>query len=155
MKTISCKRRIAFYVSYAAMASGCIFFGCLFAEYRLLVFLAWYFITAAIWIMLMIGVITLSKNKEITQWRGKRVMDYMCMVLGILFMAGDIIFAFGKIYKYVSAWQKMSDEEKSKIKIKPLCQNIGGMIVLNGITFVLKGCCTGFSDQIFSVAIII
>ncbi|MCD7742215.1 MAG: DUF3784 domain-containing protein [Ruminococcus sp.] len=82
-------------------------------------------------------------------------MDYVCMVLGILFMAGGIIFAFGKIYQHIPAWQKMSDEEKNKIKIKPICQNIGGMIALNGIIFVLKGCCAGFSDQMFSGAIII
>ncbi|MCD7727617.1 MAG: DUF3784 domain-containing protein, partial [Ruminococcus sp.] len=66
-------------------------------------------------------------------------MDYVCIALGILFLAGGTIFAFGKIYKRISAWQKMSDEEKSKIRIKPLCQNIGGMMALNGIIFVLKG----------------
>ena len=82
-------------------------------------------------------------------------MDYVCIALGILFMVGGIIFAFGKIYQHIPAWQKTPDEEKSKIRIKPLCQNIGGMMTLNGIIFVLKGCCAGFSDQMFSVEIII
>lgn len=81
-------------------------------------------------------------------------MDYVCMVLGILFMTAGIIFAFGKVYNHLPAWKKMSSEEKEKIRIKPLCKNIGGMIALNGIFFILKGICIGFSDTRFTYAII-
>ena len=58
MKSIRCRKQI-FFVLYVAMTLGCIFLGCLFSEYRHFVFLAWYFITAAIWIMLVIEAIAL------------------------------------------------------------------------------------------------
>lgn len=96
-----------------------------------------------------------AKNREIIPQKGENMMDYVCMFLGILFTTGGIFFAFGEIHKHLSAWQKMPDEEKSRIKIKPLCRNIGGMIALNGIIFILKGCCAGFSDRIFQAAIIL
>ncbi|MCD8328548.1 MAG: DUF3784 domain-containing protein [Ruminococcus sp.] len=82
-------------------------------------------------------------------------MDYVCIFLGMLFVIGGIIFAFGKIYKHLSLWKIMPDEEKKKIKIAPLCKNIGAMITLNGIIFVVKGFCTRFSDHMFTVAIIL
>lgn len=82
-------------------------------------------------------------------------MDYVCLFLGILFAFGGILFAFGKLHKYLSAWKKMSDTEKEKIKIEPLCRNIGVIIALNGIIFILKGFCAGFSDQFFTYAIIL
>lgn len=48
----------------------------------------------------------------------------------------------------------MPPEEKEKIKILPLCRNIGEVIALNGLIFLLKGLWTGFEDQWF-VAVMI
>lgn len=74
MRSIRCRKQI-FYVLYVVMTLECIFLGCLFSEYRHFVLLAWYFITAAIWIMLMIEVIALwiklQKMRKLFNERGK------------------------------------------------------------------------------------
>ncbi len=82
-------------------------------------------------------------------------MNYMCVFLGIVFAMFGIGFAFGKLYERLPAWRKMSDAEKNEIKPKPLCRNVGAMITLNGIVFILKGVCTGFSDSMFMCAAVI
>ena len=42
----------------------------------------------------------------------------------------------------------------ASIKISPLCRNIGEVIALNGIIFLLKGFWSGFSDHRFVGAMI-
>ena len=54
-----------------------------------------------------------------------------------------------KTYPYVM-WQ----EEKEKIKIVPLCRNIGEVIALNGLIFLLKGLWPGFENHWFVTAMI-
>ena len=54
-----------------------------------------------------------------------------------------------KTYPYVM-WQ----EEKEKIKIVPLCRNIGEVIALNGLIFLLKGLWSGFENHWFVTAMI-
>ena len=46
----------------------------------------------------------------------------------------------------------MPQEEKEKIKIVPLCRNIGEVIALSGIIFLMKGLCSGFEDHWFVTA---
>lgn len=82
-------------------------------------------------------------------------MTYVCVFLGILSIIGGIVFAFSKIYKKMPTWQKMSNDEKKKINAELLCRNVGTMISLNGIIFILRGFCTAFSEQIFTIAIVI
>ena len=48
----------------------------------------------------------------------------------------------------------MPQEEKEKIKIIPLCRNIGEVIMLNGIIFLIKGFWAGFSNHGFVGAMI-
>ena len=48
----------------------------------------------------------------------------------------------------------MPQEEKEKIKIVPLCRNIGEVIALNGIIFLMKGLWSGFADHWFVAAMI-
>ena len=55
---------------------------------------------------------------------------------------------------HLSAWKNMPQPEKDKIKIRPLCRNIGEVIALNGIIFLLKGFWSGFSDHWFVGAMI-
>ena len=43
----------------------------------------------------------------------------------------------------------MPQEEQDKIKILPLCRNIGAVIVLNGILFLMKGLRADFSNHWF------
>ncbi len=82
-------------------------------------------------------------------------MDYTCLVFGIIFIVAGIAFAFGKIYNRLSAWKNMSDDEKAKINIIPLCRNIGAVIALAGVIFVVKGLWSAFSSFAFTIAMII
>ena len=45
--------------------------------------------------------------------------------------------------------ENMPQEEKDKIKILPLCRNIGKIILLSGIIFLMKGLWTDFSNHWF------
>ena len=48
----------------------------------------------------------------------------------------------------------MPQEEKEKIKIVPLCRNIGEVISLNGLIFLMKGFWAAFSNHWFVGAMI-
>lgn len=76
-------------------------------------------------------------------------MDFICVFLGILFTIVGFLFFFGKAHIHLSAWKNMSQEEKEQIQILPLCRNIGGVIILCGIIFLLKGLWVEFSNHWF------
>lgn len=75
-------------------------------------------------------------------------MDFICVLLGILFTIVGFLFFFGKAI-HLSAWKNMPQEEKEQIQILPLCRNIGGVIILCGIIFLLKGLWVDFSNHWF------
>lgn len=81
-------------------------------------------------------------------------MDYICIFFGVLFTISGFVFACRKGHIHLSAWKNMPQEEKEKIKIVPLCRNIGGVIVLNGIIFLIKGIWAGFPNHWFVCAMI-
>ena len=81
-------------------------------------------------------------------------MDYTCTFFGVLFTIAGVVFASGKGHIHLSAWKNMPQEEKEKIRIVPLCRNIGEVIVLNGIIFLMKGFWAGFSNHWFVGAMI-
>lgn len=76
-------------------------------------------------------------------------MDFICVFLGILFTIVGFLFFFGKAHIHLSAWKNMPQEEKKQIQILPLCRNIGGVIILSGIIFLLKGLWVEFSNHWF------
>lgn len=76
-------------------------------------------------------------------------MDFICIFFGILFTIAGFLFFFGKAHIHLSAWKNMPQEEKDKIKILPLCRNIGKVIILSGILFLVKGFWTNFSNHWF------
>lgn len=76
-------------------------------------------------------------------------MDFICVLLGILFTIMGFLFFFGKAHIHLSAWKNMPQEEKEQIQILPLCRNIGGVIILCGIIFLLKGLWVDFSNHWF------
>ena len=76
-------------------------------------------------------------------------MDFICAFFGILFTIVGFLFFFGKAHIHLSAWKNMSQEEKDQIKILPLCRNIGKVIILSGIIFLLKGLWVDFSNHWF------
>ena len=79
-------------------------------------------------------------------------MDFTCIFFGVLFTIAGFLFVCGKGYIHLSAWKNMPQEEKDKIKIIPLCRNIGEVIALNGIIFLMKGLWSGFSNHWFVCA---
>ena len=82
-------------------------------------------------------------------------MDYTCMFFGILFTAAGLLFACGKGHTHLSAWKAMPQEEKDKIRIGPLCRNIGAMIFLSGSIFLAKGAWPGSESRWFVCAMIV
>lgn len=76
-------------------------------------------------------------------------MDFICVFLGILFTIVGFLFFFGKVHIHLSSWKNMPQEEKDQIKILPLCRNIGEVILLSGIIFLLKGLWADFSNHWF------
>ena len=74
-------------------------------------------------------------------------MDFICIFFGILFSMVGFMFFLGKAHIYLSAWKNMPQEEKDKIKILPLCRNIGKVIILSGIIFLMKGLWIDFSNH--------
>lgn len=82
-------------------------------------------------------------------------MNFTCLVFGVLFCIAGILFALGKCHIHLTAWKQMPEDEKAKIRIHPLCQNIGGMIVLCGIIFVLGGIWSAFAARAFVWAMIL
>ena len=65
-------------------------------------------------------------------------MNFTCIFLGIVFLIAGCMFAYGKVHIYMSFWSNMSLEEKEKIKIIPLCHNIGAVITLSGVIFLMR-----------------
>ena len=74
-------------------------------------------------------------------------MNLTCIFFGIIFTIAGFMFACGKGHIHFSSWKNMPQEEKEKIKIVPLCRNIGEVIALNGLIFLLKGLWTGFENH--------
>lgn len=81
-------------------------------------------------------------------------MNFACIFFGILFIITGILFALGKGHIHLAAWKSMSPRERNKIRIQPLCRNIGEMIALNGIIFLVKGLWSEFNNHWFSVSMI-
>ena len=81
-------------------------------------------------------------------------MDFTCIFFGFLFTFAGLWFAFGKGYLHLSLWKNMPQKEKDKLRIVPLCRNIGGIITLNGIIFLVKGFLPLFSNHWFVSAMI-
>lgn len=80
-----------------------------------------------------------------------RNLNLTCIFFGIAFILAGIWFALGKGHIHLTAWKNMPSEEKAKIKIKSLCKNIGGIISLCGVIFLLGG----FVTPVFLPAMII
>ena len=76
-------------------------------------------------------------------------MNVTCIFFGVIFTIAGFMFACGKGHIHLSSWKNMTQEEKEKIKIVPLCRNIGEVIALNGLIFLLKGLWPGFENHWF------
>ena len=81
-------------------------------------------------------------------------MNITCIIFGTLFAVAGLLFTTGKLLPYISAWKYMPQEEKDKINVIPLCRNVGEVILLSGIIFLLKGFWPSFQDHWFTGAMI-
>lgn len=82
-------------------------------------------------------------------------MNLTCIFFGVIFMIAGFMFACGKVHIHLSSWKNMPQEEKEKIKIVPLCRNIGEVIALNGLIFLMKGLWSEFENHWFVVVMIV
>ena len=81
-------------------------------------------------------------------------MDYTCIFFGILFTVTGILFFAGKLHNHIHAWKNMPEEEKKKVRIVPLYRNIGEIIGLSGVIFLVKGFWPGFKNHWFTVSMV-
>lgn len=82
-------------------------------------------------------------------------MNITCIAFGAIFSVAGIVFGTGKGHIHLKAWKSMPEEERAKIRIVPLCRNIGAMIVLCGIIFLLGGFWAAFKNTAFVWAMIV
>lgn len=76
-------------------------------------------------------------------------MNGVCLFLGVLFLAAGIFFYSGKAVNYIAAWKMMPEEEKKKIRVRPLCRNVGTMIAASGVIFLCSGISSAFREGAF------
>ena len=81
-------------------------------------------------------------------------MNFTCIMFGIIFLITGILFAAGKLHKHITAWKNMPGDEKRRIRILPLCRNIGMVISLSGVIFLINGFWQGFRDHLFVISMI-
>ncbi len=81
-------------------------------------------------------------------------MRMICVLFGAVYIAIGLTIAFTSIYRRMDFWKKMSDEEKKKVRISPLMRNLGGMIALCGLLFLVAGLWDWFYLYAFRWAII-
>ncbi len=81
-------------------------------------------------------------------------MNGTCLIFGILFIGIGIAFFAGKAHTRMKAWQKMPQAEKDGIRIKPLCRNIGTIIALAGLIFLVSGLNASFKTNCFTFGMI-
>ena len=82
-------------------------------------------------------------------------MNITLIVFGFIFLIFGILFFFRVILKYLKLWKNMSQEDKSKIKIKPLCRNIGVIISLSGVIFLTSGFSSYFKENFFVLSMVL
>ena len=81
-------------------------------------------------------------------------MNYTCILFGIIFSITGFLFAAGKLHTHITAWKNLSWEEQQKVKILPLCRNIGSVIALSGIIFLISGFSPKFQAHLFVLAMV-
>ncbi len=66
-------------------------------------------------------------------------MDVRCLAFGFVFIILGIAVALGKVHTHIDSWKTMTEEEKNAVRIGPLCRNVGVVISLCGIIFLVSG----------------
>lgn len=82
-------------------------------------------------------------------------MQFTCAFLGIVFIAAGILLAAGRVHPRLAQWKNMPPQERDKLRILPLCRNIGAVIGLCGVVFLARGLWPGFAGRWFSAAMVV
>ncbi|WP_296924989.1 DUF3784 domain-containing protein [uncultured Megasphaera sp.] len=85
---------------------------------------------------------------------GRIAMHVASIFLGVFFLLAGVLFACGKVHIHLSNWKNMPSEEKEKIDIVPLCRNVGAIIMLSGVIFLIKGLWSGFTGHWFTLTMV-
>ncbi len=72
-----------------------------------------------------------------------------CLAFGIFFIAAGLILAFTKAYTKMQFWTSLSPEEQEEIRVVPLCRNLGAMIGLCGLIFLMAALWSWFYQHAF------
>ncbi len=72
-----------------------------------------------------------------------------CLIFGILFLVAGIVFFVGRFHIHMKFWKNMPEEEKETIRIKPLCRNIGLMIMVCAVIFLVSGFWDVYKEHFF------
>ena len=81
-------------------------------------------------------------------------MDLTCLMFGLMFFGVGILFILGKLHVHMSVWRTMTRAERARIRVEALRCNIGCMIALCGIVFLLAGLSPVFKERFFTWAMI-
>ena len=76
-------------------------------------------------------------------------MNVASTLFGVIFTGAGFLMATGRLLPYLKGWQCLSEEEKDKVDIEGLCLNVGEMIALCGVIFLMNGTIPSFSDHCF------
>lgn len=80
-------------------------------------------------------------------------MDITCLFLGFLFFISGYLIFSQKITNYLI--KRNSFKQKENIKVNLLYKNIGFMIIVNSLIFLLSGFSSRFKKNIFTWSIIL
>ena len=72
------------------------------------------------------------------------------ILFGALFLTAGLLFAAGKVHERLPFWKRMPETERQKIRIRPLCRNIGEMILLSGLLLLMDGFWPRFREHWFA-----
>lgn len=75
-------------------------------------------------------------------------MDVIRIFWGVFPIPG-VLFFFGKAPSIWPPWKNMPQEEKEKIKLLPLCCNMGAIGILSDVIFLRKGLWADFPNHWF------
>ncbi len=79
--------------------------------------------------------------------------DILCLVLGVVIIVFGILTATGWLLPHLSSWKAIDAKEKEKIRVAPLCHNIGAMMGVAGVIFILYALITPYTQTAFTLTI--
>ena len=83
------------------------------------------------------------------EWEEEMQFHFISIALGLLFTAGGLLLALGKITIHFQSGALRFSREKVSPALRPIYRNVGEMISANGILFLLHGIWPPFTEHYF------